>query len=173
MNNITLVTGLAGSGKTTLAQRLVDQGVVDVRVSMDQHRYVPGTWTKLCAREFFKSMDEELKKHEGKRVVVEGSCNDASDPENAREAYFEFLLEQGAEQLMVFAPKPLTGHIEDIIARSFGRLLGTMPKGAAEETPGTVSRLVVKMVQNYPANVDALERLKRFAQKHGVKASVV
>ncbi len=165
---VILITGPAACGKTTTAHRLAKSRNATV-VHCDSHRYKPGTWDKVSADFYQESVMLAVQRAPGS-VIVEGVYLDVSDSENCRPATFNQLLEWATSRI-VFKP-PLDKTVENIVRRTMNRVRGTEEAGAAEETPESVTRLILKQVNNYAKIIGALERFEVTCSERGVHAEI-
>jgi adenylate kinase family enzyme len=146
----TIVTGLACSGKSTLAQKLSPNVLV-----CDHYRYGPG-WVKRDPKDYVASVLARVA--DQPNLVIEGALHDAHDPMQARERAFKRILEfYPGTRVYVVLPKTMHEQVADIVKRSIGRAKGEVPQGTCPETSESVAKLLVKTIQNYEENVRALE----------------
>jgi hypothetical protein len=156
-----IVTGLGGSGKTTFARTL---GLKVVHC--DNHRFGEN-WSKRTPDEYYRGVKDELA---AESCAIEGICNDISDPENARFVLFKDLIESGKiVKFCYFESVSLQSQMENLIARSLGRALGTEPQGTCVETPADIARMLIKSVNGYESNVSKLKELLNLCQLHSVR----
>jgi adenylate kinase family enzyme len=163
---LTLIVGLPASGKTTLAKRMVAANVGWTprsgltHIAADEHRYVPGTWTKRPKEDFIRSVRAAIDAAPTPFCVVDTTYRDAHDPTAARVALVMDLLASGTvADLVIMKSTSLLVDLEKVMRRSLNRASGAEPQGAAVETPANVAAQAAKFVQQYDANVAALEDL--------------
>lgn len=140
-----IVTGHAGSGKTTLAQKLSHQMNYEL-VRCDDYRYHE-RWQKKSYQEYHKDVMDAIHNNNTPKII-EGSYYDAHDSEFSRTRVFHELLASGKIQKVYILHIDKTTQIARVIDRSIGRAMGTVEHGACVETSTNRSHMVMKLVEN-------------------------
>ena len=165
---VIIVTGLAGSGKTTLSTKLSKRVV-----HSDTFRYYTGTWNKLPYTVFREAIFNAISDDIVHSAVYESTYRDAHDREESRKRVIDELIESGkATKLVVIKPTTLKNDLTSVVARSMRRARGE-EKGAAAELPENVTALILKFVQEYDENCNALNLLIRKASELGIETHLI
>jgi hypothetical protein len=138
-----IVTGLAGSGKTTLTHSLTNHKIIHC----DDYRYGEN-WKKLSYLEYRDAILNAV----NESSIIEGAYYDAHDSENARIKVFQELITLYNATVYIIKPKNLVETVSNLIDRSIGRAIGTISQGTCPETSVTRARLIIKNVQYYDIN---------------------
>ena len=155
-----LILGLPGSGKSTLAKVISEKTNYPI-INCDDYRYGEN-WRKKSLHEYMNEILQIVDKFEHNMTpfILEGTCNDTSDPENARRVVMEKLLSK-FDRIIIIKPEGLAHQIENLVTRSINRAKGVEPQGASVETPKSVAQLIIKNVQSYDANIEVLSEFVR------------
>lgn len=158
-----LITGLAGNGKSTLAMSLSTHLGYKV-VNTDVYRYGPG-WTKLPFDEYFRTVMAAINSDDTPKII-EGTCHDAHDPEDARKILFYKLLDYAKYVLVI---KELTKEqtAASLIDRCINRAFGGEPGVPAETSIGR-AKLLIKSIECYNENVAHLHELIEYMKMHNI-----
>lgn len=158
---VTIITGLAGCGKTTTATRLSKN---KNPIVCDDYRYEQN-WRKKSFEQYRTEIFGVLESDS----IIEGSYNDASDPENARICVFKEIVELGHCQKVIIILMSKVDQITSLVTRSINRATKIENQGTCKETPSSIAKLLIKNIENYDANVNALNEFKKFCHKHDVE----
>ena len=160
--SLTIITGLACSGKTSLAKHYASLKDAEV-IHRDEYRYFPpSTWTKAPKDMFIHNVCQAIqdKLSAGRSVIYEGTYHDAHDPENASEELIRFCLSNfPCKEVIILKTSDQVDHVARLFKRSFNRALGIEDQGSARETPESVARLLIKNIEYWKENTEALESL--------------
>lgn len=159
-----LILGLTGSGKTTLAAEIRRRSGMPT-IDCDVHRYGENS-SRKSLNEYTCDVLKHITVYEehGIAFVLEGSCNDTSDPENARKVVMQ-EIQHRFEKVIIIKPQGLEQQVESLIRRSLNRANSSEPQGACIETPQSAARLVLKAVQSYDSNVQALDYFSKLCKR--------
>jgi hypothetical protein len=150
MNQVILIVGAATSGKSSLARALLQAGHVADVISCDAHRFEPGPgWVKRPAVDYVRSVQDAvtaaIAAHPEKRIAVDTTVYDSSDPEDARGRCARHLCSAGFVVLVINLVMHQSRVVEGILTRSMRRAKGLEPQNSAGvETPASVARLLAK-----------------------------
>jgi dephospho-CoA kinase len=165
-----IITGLAGSGKSTLARKIeLDKGYQVI--SCDDYRYL-GNWVRKSYLQYRHDILSEINK-DGSPKIIEGAYLDAHDPENSRIRVFNELISQG------FIQKVYIIHIDKIVQasrlidRCINRVTGVESQGTCVESSINRGCLLVKAIENYEKNTDALKLFKLYIDSFNIEVEEI
>jgi predicted kinase len=168
-----IVSGNDSSGKTRFASELA-RALGGTHIEDDTHRYVPGSnWTKKPTADFIASVHEAAANANATRapVILDCGYNDVLDPERAMKTLMDEAVRRAPADakpvVVVLTMGSLHEAVEALLARSIGRATGAAPPGACEETLANKAGLLIKFVQNYEANMAALDAFATRARAVG------
>lgn len=160
MNEIVFITGLAASGKTTLAKQKAAKRDASL-ISLDDHIFGEN-WQRRSYAAYRASVMHDLINANNDVAVVEGVCYNSTDDQDQRAKVATDLLNFGSvKQVIIFRPTNIYDHVARIIDRSIRRANG-LESGTCVETSINRARMVVKAVRQYE---DACQQLEKFADE--------
>jgi len=166
----TIVTGLAGPLKIHLSRSIANDQQIE-HIDANNYRYVKGTWEKLSYNEFSSAIMNVLSANNTSKVYVSAYW-DSHDKEESRAKVIKSLIEQKlVKELKIIKPTNLETDLCYIVERSLNRACARArwsEDGVAPETPESVTEMVIKFMDSYKLNCDALVSLEVFAKEHNV-----
>ena len=166
-----IITGLDASGKTHLSTELAARLPSLAHVEDDVYRYVPqSNWTKKPKSEFISGVYSAVASYDaiGLDSILDCAYNDVYDPERAMMALMRDAVTSASTKptVVVLTMGTLHEAVETLLARIIKRKSG-LERGVCDETMASSSGLLIKFIQNYTANMAALDEFASFARSEG------
>lgn len=156
-----LITGLGGSGKTTLAEQLAKHMNLKT-IRTDDYKFGEN-WRRKSWQEYFDALMGDIDFEKG-RYVVEGIFYSTGDNENQSQRMFHYLL-QYSTCVIVIDPDEKVEHAASLIDRSIRRYTGEEPQGTCVESRENRARLLIRCIESYDRNVKQLDEWKTDLRK--------
>lgn len=156
-----VITGLAGSGKTTLAKAIASKYNLDC-IHIDDFRYGEN-WKKKSFDEFKNDLFNHTKKCKTDLVVVEGTYHDPHDENNSRIKVHHQLWNDACMLIILKIDK--LKRIGRLIDRSIKRVLN-QDSGSCSETTSSRARLMIKNIENDTIMNQELDNGAKYASQN-------
>ena len=163
-----IITGLAGSGVTTLSQQISEETGYKV-IHCDDYRYSHGWKKKPFEKYHFDILHAINKDHEPK--IIEGSYDDFDDPKNSRARVFHELLPQTKKVYILHIDK--LKQASRLIDRCINRVIDVEAKGTCKETSESRGHMLVSAVENYDVHNHALVLFKSYAESLKISVKMI